>query len=224
VEDYFEDRPHIFLIDLEDSVAAIKRLRSMDGVKNVAVVVCAEDPKSAQLTNAFHEGANDWIPRPPSRDILNDKIKGCQDLLGRKVQVAPSLRSERRKAPLPAAKGECDLKDPALGKPLPVFVGEIVDLTETGMKIAFNMPKWPCPWAYTVHGVHPRHPFHPYAMSNPMPRELRVSFPSPKGPVEKPARVIHLSPQPLNNTEIMGLTFQLSPEMPVQRSTTIRKF
>ncbi len=224
VEDYFEDRPHIYLIDLEGAPAAVKRLRSMDGVKNVAVLVCAEDPKSAQLTNALHEGANDWIPRPPSRDILNEKIKGCQDLLGRKVQIPPSLRTERRKGPRPAAKGECDLKDPELGKPLPVFVGEIVDQTESGIRIAYNLPKWPCPWAYTVHGVHPRHPFHAYALSNPMPRDLRVSVPSPRGPVEKTARVVHISPQLFNNTEVMGLTFQLMPEMPVQRSTTIRKF
>jgi CheY-like chemotaxis protein len=224
VEDYFDERPHILLIDLEGAAAAIKRLRSMDGVKNVAVLVCAEDPKSSLLTNAIHEGANDWVPRPPSRDILNDKIKGCQDLIGRKVQIAPSLRTERRKGPRPAGKGECDLKDPALGKPLPVFVGEIVDLTETGIRIAYNLPKWPCPWAYTVHGVHPRHPFHPYAASNPMPRELRVSFPGPRGPVEKPARVIHISPQPFDNTEVMGLTFQLGGEMPAQKSTTVRRF
>jgi CheY-like chemotaxis protein len=224
VEDYFEERPHILLVDLEGAPAALKRLRSMDGVKNVAVLVCAEDPKSAQLTNALHEGANDWMPRPPSRDILNEKIKGCQDLLGRKVQIPPSLRTERRKGPRTAGKGECELKDPELGKPLPVFVGEIVDLTESGMKIAYNLPKWPCPWAYTVHGVHPRHPFHAYASSNPMPRELRVSFPGPRGPVEKPARVVHISPQPLNNTEVMGLTFQLMAEMPAQRSTTVRKF
>ena len=224
VEDYFQERPHILLIDLDGAAAAIKRLRSMDGVKNVAVVVCAEDPKSSLLTNALHEGANDWIPRPPSRDILNDKIKGCQDLLGRRVQLAPTLRTERRRGPRPAAKGECELKDPALGKPLPVFVGEIVDLTEGGLRMAYNLPKWPCPWAYAVHGVHPRHPFHAYSTSNPMPRELRVSFSGPRGPVEKPARVVHISPQMLNNTEIMGLSFQLGPEAPVQRSTTVRKF
>jgi CheY-like chemotaxis protein len=224
VEDYFDVRPHILLIDLDGAAAAIRRLRSMEGIKNIAVLVCAEDPKSSLLTNALHEGANDWIPRPPSRDVLNDKIKGCQDLLGRKVQIAPSLRTERRTGPRPAAKGECELKDPALGKPLPVFVGEIVDLTETGIRIAYNLPKWPCPWAYTVHGVHPRHPFHPYAASNLLPRELRVSFPSPKGPVEKAARVVHISPQPFNNAEIMGLTFQLGPEGKAQRATTIRKF
>jgi CheY-like chemotaxis protein len=224
VEDVFDQRPHIILMDLAEAGPAIKRLRSMDGVKNVAVLVCAEDPKSSQLTNALHDGANDWVPRPPSRDVLNDKVKGCQDLLGRKVQLAPSLRSERRGAQRPAAKGDCDLKDPALGKPLPVFAGEIVDLTETGIRIAYNLPKWPCPWAYTVHGVHQRHPFHPYAASNLMPRELRVTFPGPKGPVEKPARVVHISPQPFTNTEIMGLTFQLGAEMKIHRSTTVRKF
>jgi hypothetical protein len=224
VEDYFEDRPHIYLIDLEGAPAAVKRLRSMDGVKNVAVLVCAEDPKSAQLTNALYEGANDWIPRPPSRDLVNEKIKGCQDLLGRRAQLAPSLRSERRRGPRPAAKGECELKDPELGRPLPVFVGEIIDQTENGVRIAYNLPKWPCPWAYTVHGVHPRHPFHAYAASNPMPRELRVSVPGPRGAVEKSAWVVHIAPQPLNNTEVMGLTFQLGPVTPVQRSTTVRKF
>jgi CheY-like chemotaxis protein len=223
VEDVFTERPHVILMDLAESQSPLQRLRSTEGVRNVAVVVCAEDPKSAQLTNALHSGANDWIPRPPSRDLLNDKIKGCQDLLLRKVQLAPSLRTERRKAQRPTAKGEAELKDPALGKPLPVFTGDIVDLTETGVRIAYNLPKWPCPWAYTVHGVHPRHAFHPYALSNLMPRDLRVTLPGPKGAVEKPARVVHISPG-MNNTEVMGLTFQLGPEMQIHRSTTVRKF
>jgi CheY-like chemotaxis protein len=224
VEDVFTERPHVILMDLAESVPAIQRLRSMEGVRNVAVVVCAEDPKSGVLTNALHAGANDWIPRPPGRDILNDKIKGCQDLLLRRVQVAPSLRDERRQAARPAGKGQCDLKDPALGKPLPIFTGDVVDVTESGIRIAYNLPKWPCPWAYTVHGVHPRHPFHPYATSNMMPRELRVSFTSSRGmTVEKAARVVHVSPQ-LNNTEVMGLTFQLGGEMKIHRSTTVRKF
>ena len=224
VEDVFQERPHVILMDLGESLAAIQRLRTMEGVRNVAVLVCAEDARSAQLTNALHAGANDWIPRPPSRDVLNDKIKACQDLGLRKVQLAPSLRTERRKAPRPAAKGECDLKDPALGKPLPVFTGEILDLTDSGIRIGYNLPKWICPWAYAVHGVHPRHPFHPYSTSNLMPRDLRVTFPGPKGvPVEKPARVVHISPQ-VNNTETMGLTFQLGPELAIHRSTTVKKF
>jgi CheY-like chemotaxis protein len=224
VEDVFQERPHVILMDLAESQAAIQRLRSMEGVRNVLVIVCAEDARSSQLTNALHAGANDWIPRPPSRDVLNDKIKGCQDLLLRKVQLAPSLRTERRKTPRPAARGECELKDPALDKPLPVFVGEVQDLTETGIRIAYNLPKWPCPWAYTVHGVHPRHPMFPYATSNLMPRELRVTTKDSRGvPVEKPARVVHISPG-LNNTELMGLTFQLGPEMQIHRSTTVRKF
>ncbi len=223
VEDVFTERPHVILMDLSEALGPIQRLRSMEGVRNVFVVVCAEDPKSALLSNALHHGANDWIPRPPSRDLPNEKIKGCQDLGLRRVQLAPSLRSERRKAQRPAAKGEVELKDPALGKPLPVVIGDLVDLTEGGVRIAYNLPKWPTPWAYTAQGVHPRHAFHAYSTSNPMPRQLIAVLPGPRGPVEKPARVVHVSPGQ-NNTEVMGLTFQLGPEMQIHRSTTVRKF
>jgi hypothetical protein len=224
VEDVFQERPHVLIVDLEECAAALAKLRATEGVRNIIVLVCSPDPKSAKLMDALYVGANDWLPRPPSRDLLNDRIKASQDLLLRKVQVAPALKSERRAGPRPAAKGECELKDPALGKPLPVFTAEIVDLTESGIRIAYNVPRWPCPWAYTPHGVHPRHPYYAYAASNPMPRELRVAFRNAKGvSVEKTARVVHVSPQP-NGIEGMGLTFQTGDAPPPSRQTTIRKF
>lgn len=224
VEDVFEVRPHVLILDLEECASALAKLRATEGVRNIIVLVCAADPKSAKLMDALYVGANDWLPRPPGRDLLNDRIKASQDLLLRKVQIAPALKSERRAASRPAVKGECTLKDPALGKPLPVFTAEIVDQTDSGIRIAYNVPRWPCPWAYTPHGVHPRHPYYAYSVANPMPRELRVAFRNAKGAaVEKTARVVHVSPQP-NGIEGMGLTFQTGDAPPPPRQTAIRKF
>lgn len=222
VEDLFEERPHVLIVDLEEATSALARVRTIEGIRNLMILVCAADPKSTKLTDALYIAANAWLPRPPSRELLNDKIKACQDLLLRRVQIAPSLRSERRAGARATAKGEVELQDPTLGMTLPVTVADIVDRTETGIRIAYNTPRLPCPWAYTPHGVHLRHPFHGYATSNPMPRELRLKIKDPKGAVEKSAWVAHISPQ-IGGIESMGLTFRNPAERPVERQTAIRK-
>jgi CheY-like chemotaxis protein len=221
VDDAHQERPHILLLDLAEALPVLARIRGGEGLRNVAVLVCAEPDKTSQIQNALFTGANDWIPRPPSRDILSDRIKGCQDILLRKVLMTPSLGGERRKHERQTTKGECGLKDHAQTKPLAVSVGEILDLSEGGLAITYNAPRWPCPWAYSTHGVHPRHPFFPYAASNPMGQDLHVAFPGPGGtPIERPARIVHLSSE-INNAEVMGLAFPAAAE--VKRPAT-RKF
>lgn len=222
VDDAHQERPHILLIDLADALPVMGRIRGSEGLRNVTVLICAEAEKTSQIQNALYAGANDWIPRPPSRDLLSDRIKGCQDILLRRVEMTPSLGGERRKHPRDGVKGDCGLKDPAQSKPLPVTTGEIVDVSEGGLRIAYNVPRWPCPWAYSTHGVHPRHAFFPYAASNPMGTELRIDFPGPSGAfIERAARIVHLAPGP-NNLEVMGLAFPGVPEP--RRQTTIRRF
>lgn len=221
-DDAHQERPHILLIDLAEALPVLGRIRGEDGLRDVAVLVCAEADKTSQIQEALYAGANDWIPCPPSRDALGDRLKGCQDMLLREVQMAPALGGERRRHPRSAAKGECGLMDPAQTKPLPVSTGDILDLSEGGLRIAYNLPRWPCPWAYSTHGVHPRHAFFPYAAANPMGQDLRVFYPGPDGtPIERPARIVHLGPA-VNNLEVMGLAFP-APAEP-KRQTTIRKF
>ena len=222
VEDAPTERPHVLLLDLDESLAVLPRLREIEGLRGTTVLVCGEAEKTSQIQQALYAGANDWIPRPPSRDALSERVKGCQDILLRKVNMAPSLGGERRKHPREAMKGECGLQDPALTKPLQVSTGEIVDLGEGGLRIAYNVPRWPCPWAYSTHGVHPRHAFFAYAASNPMATDLRVLFPGPGGkPIDRAARVAHLAPG-INNTEVMGLAFPSATEP--KRPATARKF
>jgi DNA-binding NarL/FixJ family response regulator len=219
--DVHQERPHILLLDLAESLPLLAKLRGAEGVRNTAILVCGDEAKASQIHNAIYGGANDWIPRPPSRDMLSEKIKGCQDMLLRRVQLSPSLKSERRRFPRQAGKTECSLRDAALSKPLPVTTGESVDVGEGGLRIAYNAPKWPCPWAYTTHGVHPRHPFFAYATANPGGQNLHVLLPGPKGvPIERLARVAHLSPGP-NDLEVMGLSF---PQTAEPKKPATRKF
>jgi len=160
-------------------------------------------------------GANDWLPRPPSRDLLNEKIHGCQALLGRKVRLPPSLRVERRRQDRKPGGGECGLKDPGAARVLPVISGEILDLGDGGLRIDYNLPNWPVPWAYMVHGVHPRHFFHTYAAANPQGRDLLATF----GKIERPVRVAQVTPS--GEFEVASLIF---PEVKERRSgTAIRK-
>ncbi len=216
------DRPTLVITDLEESLSILPQFRGEDGVRNTAFVVLAEPGKSSLIYKALHAGANDWIARPPSRDVLNEKIQGCQALLGRKVKLAPSLREERRRSPRRNPKAECGLKDPMLAKPLPVVSGEIQDLGEGGLRLDYNLPAWPVPWAYTPHGVHPRHFFYTYAASNPMGHDLTVTIPGSKGtPEEKQARVVHVAPA--GDLEVLGLVFPgATPDL--KPMTTKRKF
>lgn len=220
VHDAHAERPHIILLDLLEGLPLLAKLRGEEGVRNVAVMIVAEPDKGAQIHNALYSGANGWIPRPPSRDALNDNIKGCQDLLLRHVQLARSLKNERRKHLRQPAKMECSMKDPTGGKPPPVTTAEIVDTSEGGVRLAYNVPRGSLPWAYMPHGVHPRHPFYAYATSIPGGQELRVTFAGPRGvPVEKAARIAHIAPA-VNNIEVLGLAFPPPAENRRPASTT----
>jgi CheY-like chemotaxis protein len=201
-----EERPHLVILDLEGVEFILPELRGMSDTRIRTVLVCAPDGRAAQIHNALLAGANDWMPRPPSRDQLNDKLQGCQGLLGRRVQLPPSLRSERRAAPREPGKGVVELRDPELGKPLPVTRGDLMDRSAGGLRIDYNRPAWTCSWAYTGHGVHPNHFFYAYSAENPLGRDLIVSFPGPKNePQERPVRVMHLTPT--EDLEILGLKF-----------------
>jgi CheY-like chemotaxis protein len=211
-----ESRVTVIILDLEEALPVLPKLRADRDVSDAAVVVCAKEGTQATLYSALVAGANDALPRPPSRDLLNEKIHGCQAMLGRRVKLAPTLLTERRHQERHPGKGEtAELKDPTLSKPLPVSSGEILDLGDGGLRMDYNLPAWPHPWAYMVHGVHPRHFFWTYAWSNPLGRDLRVVLP---GARERAARVSHVAPS--GEFETLSLLF---PEVQARHSTAIRK-
>jgi CheY-like chemotaxis protein len=213
-----ETRVTVILLDLDESLAVLPRLRADSDFRDAAIVVCAKEGEQSKLHSALVAGANDALPRPPSRDLLGEKIHGCQAMLGRRVRLAPTLLTERRRQERHPGKGEAELKDPTLTKPLPVTRGEVLDLGDGGLRIEYNLPSWPNPWAYMVHGVHPRHFFYTYAWSNPLGRELRVLVPGPSGPRERAVRVSHVAPS--GEFETLSLLF---PEVQARHSTAIRK-
>jgi hypothetical protein len=150
------------------------------------------------------------MPRPPNRDVLNEKIQGCQGLLGRRVHLPPSLRNERRGSPRVERKGGVGLKDSALPKPLPVPRADLINASDGGLRIDYNRPAWPCSWAYTGHGVHPDHFWYTYSVENPLGRDLIINYPGPRNEaLEKTARVIHVEPKDdvKDDLEVLGLKF-----------------
>jgi CheY-like chemotaxis protein len=214
-----ETRVTVILLDLDEALSVLPKLRADSDLREAAIVVCAKEGAQSKLYSALVAGANDALPRPPSRDLLSEKIHGCQAMLGRRVRLAPTLLTERRRQERhPGKGGEAELTDPTLTKPLPVTRGEILDLGEGGLRIEYNLPTWPHPWSYMVHGVHPRHFFYTYAWSNPLGRELRVVLPGPSGPRERAARVSHVAPS--GEFETLSLLF---PEVQARHSTAIRK-
>jgi len=214
-----ESRVTVILLDLEEALTVLPKFRAESDVRDAAIVVCAKEGTQSKLHSALVAGANDAMPRPPSRDQLNEKIHGCQAMLGRRVKLAPTLLTERRHQERFPGKGEsAELKDPTLTKPLPVVSGEILDLGDGGFRMDYNLPTWPHPWAYMVHGVHPRHFFYTYAWSNPLGRDLRVVLPGPSGPRERAARVSHVAPS--GEFETLSLLF---PDVQARHSTAIRR-
>jgi CheY-like chemotaxis protein len=204
----------VIVLDLEESSRPLERLRMDTALRDAVVLVCAKEGQHGALQAALLAGANDWLPRPPSRDLLTEKIHGCQALLGRKVKLPPSLRMERRRQDRKPGGGECGLKDPGATKALPVVSGEILDQGEGGLRIDYNLPVWPVPWAYMVHGVHPRHFFYTYAYANPNGHDLMATIPGPRGSIERPVRIAQVAPS--GEFEVLSLIF---PEVKERLST-----
>lgn len=205
-----EERPHLIILDLEGCEHVLPDLRGQSDTRIRTILVCAPEGKAAQIHKALLTGANDWMPRPPHRDLLNEKVQACQGLIGRRVHLAPSLRGERRASPRQERKGGVGLRDLALSKPLAVPRADLVDASDGGLRIDYNRPPWPIRWAYTGHGVHPDHFFYAYAVENPLAHDLTVNFPGPRNEaLERTARVVHVEPKfdVKDDLEVIGLKF-----------------
>ena len=218
-------RPHLIILDLEGCEHVLPELREMSDTRIRTILVCAPEGRSAKVHNALLAGANDWMPRPPSRDLLAEKLQACQGLLGRRVHLPPSLRTERRAFPRTERKGGVGLKDPILPKPLTVPRADLLDASEGGLRIDYNRPDWPCSWAYTGGGVHPDHFWYTYAVENPLGRDLTVNFAGPRNEaLERTARVVHVEPRDdvKDDLEVIGLRFTTS-EGPASGPTPPRR-
>jgi len=209
------ERPHVIILDLDGSEHVLPEMRELSDTRIRTILVCAAEGRSGPIHNALLAGANDWMPRPPSRDVLNEKIQGCQGLLGRRIQLPPSLRNERRASPRVERKGGVGLKDSLPLKPLPVPRADLIDVSNGGLRIDYNRPAWPCSWAYTGHGVHPDHFWYTYAFENPLGRDLTVNFPGPRNEaLERSVRVMHVEPKndEHEDLEVLGLMFSGGPD------------
>jgi hypothetical protein len=216
-----EERPQLVILDLEGSEYILPEIREMSDTRIRTILVCAPEGKSTQIRNALLAGANDWMPRPPNRDQLNEKLQACQGLLGRRVQIAPSLKAERRSSPREAAKGGVEFSDPGGTKPLPVTRADLMDRSAGGLRIDYNRPIWPTSWSYVGHGVHPNHFFYAYSAENPMGRDLLIRFPGPRNEMqERPVRVMHLTST--EELELLGLKFSDVAE-PAPAPATIKR-
>lgn len=218
-----KERPHLILLGLEESIRLLPVLREDGGLRQTGIIVCGDLEQTALLNKALLGGANDSLPKPPSRSALNDRITGYQAMLGRKVGVPPTVRRERRRFPRQAAKGTVTFKDPQREKPLPIINAELMDIGDGGLRVDYNLPNWPVSWAYSVHGVHPKHFWYEYALNNPAGRALRVQIPNPRGgSVEKIVRVAHV--MPADDLEILGLCFPDVRDPSAAKPAVTRKF
>lgn len=202
------ERPHVAVLDFGDAQDVLPKIRQLAGGRNLMIIVCLPEEKATLQQDVLSAGANDFLPRPPSRDALQDKIQGCQGIVGRRVLLPPSLKADRRRGPRQAVKLPCGLKDQDGARALPVATAEIIDRGPAGFRIDFNRPAWPERWTYHPHGVHPRHFFHAFAASNPQGRNLILVVPRPDGtPAELPVRVAHAAPvsTPSEELEVLGL-------------------
>jgi CheY-like chemotaxis protein len=202
-----ETHPDVIVVEGADAPAFCGALRSSEEFRTVSVIACIEAEKPADVYRALAAGANDTVAKPPRRDILLDKIRGCMAIQGKKVRLAPFVQKERRKGSRPAGGGECGLADPEMPKSLPFSRADAVDLGESGVRLEYNMPSWPNRWAYVPHGIHPKHFFYAYAASNPLGRSLLLTLPGPDGkPRTVSARAVHVAPR--LEFEALGLAFK----------------
>lgn len=200
-------RADLVMMDLPESQALIPKFRESESYRNLGILVTAEEGRQPEARRALAAGANEILEKPPRRDILLERVRGCLQALGKAVRLKPSVQADRRTLPRGPASLACVLKDPILMKPMPVSTAPMMDMSDTGMRIEYSNPDWGSPWAYTSHGVHPKHFLFSYAKGNPLARYLTVEIPSTSGKAKEVfAHVAYVRLQGLS--EVAGFSFQ----------------
>ena len=202
--------PDIVVTDAETTPAVVTEFRKDTLPPRLMILACVAEGQ-AEAYKALQSGANDTLSMPPRPEFLLDRIRACQTILGRKSRLIPFVQGNRRAEERKECKATCSIKDPLIVRPLPVVSADVLESSERGIRIDYNLPSWPAPWAYVPGGVHPRHFFYNYAKGNPMARDLTVVIETPGAlPMQRVARAIHIAPvlSQVVNLEVLGLEFQ----------------
>ncbi len=210
LEDLRTRKPDLLVVELEDALSLCMAVRRLDDFRGMAVLICAEDGRKSEVASVLLDGANDSVHRPPPPDLLLYKVRVGMQIMGRAVNLRPSVLMDRRRGPRNSAKVSCTLRAPSGSEELPVSGATVTDVHEGGARIEYARPDWPCRHALTPHGVHPRHFFCDYAKANPKGQDLVFAASLPGGgPAERPARVVHVELS--GDREAAGLAFPRPP-------------
>lgn len=201
-------RPDAVLVDLADAAAFCGVLRAPGIEPGVAVLVVADESRREEIHKAFLAGVNEVLALPPRPQAIHEKLRGCLQAAGRRVNLRPHVQAERRAGPREPGNFACGLLDKFLSKPLAVSSATVLDVSEGGLRIEYGVPAVPGFDAWMGHAVHPRHSFYNYSKQSPLGRDLTVRLPAPRGgaPLEAMARFVHVERN--KEYEIAGLAFQ----------------
>ncbi|HEX7898137.1 MAG TPA: hypothetical protein VF950_10280 [Planctomycetota bacterium] len=214
-------RPDLVILDLAEAVSACEVIRQSTATRNTGILVGAAEGQAREVYKALQAGANGSFTLPAARDTLLEAARGVLRVMGKYVRLKPSVRGERRAQPRESVQFVGRLTDSFLAKPLAVENATVEDTHEKGLRIVYQRPVWPIPWAYMPGSVHPKHFFFNYAKVNPLGREVTLSFVSPGGEgMQVQASFVHIR---LDGTfESAGLVLRLTKGTVKKHMTTMR--
>jgi CheY-like chemotaxis protein len=201
-------RPDLAVIDLADAPLFLGMIRAPGGPAETAVIVAGDETRKEEVYRALQAGANDSLSLPPRPPVLLEKLRGCLQAMGKRVNVKPHVQAERRSGAREPGHFACGIVDRFLAKPLPVSSATVIDVGEGGLRVEYARPDQPGFDSWTSHAVHPRHYFYNYSKQSPLGRDLTVLLPSPApgAPLEAMARFVHI--EAARQFETAGLVFQ----------------
>lgn len=179
--DALGQRPDVVILDLADAKAGCDALRKAPLTRGAGVLVTSAEGQAKDVYKALQAGANGSLSLPARRDVVLEAVNGVLRVMGKYARIKPALRGERRRAARESVQFACRLFDGFLTKPLPVQTVTVEDVHERGLRVVYQRPTWPEPWAYMAGSVHPKHFFYNYAKVNPLSREVSLAFVSPAG-------------------------------------------
>jgi len=215
-------RADVVLLGVDAAAEACPKVRESILYRASTILVCAEDGKGPQVYKALQAGANDILSLPVRQDVLLEKVRACVALQGKRTTVKPGILKERRTTPREKRAMTCELRDPALGRPLEVTTATIVEFGDGGVRIEYGLLEAARVADYRPHSVHPGHFFYNYARANPLGRDFMVTITAPGQPsLESSARVTHVSRS--LSAEVAGLAFTRVQQGATKRLTSVRK-
>ena len=220
-------RADIVMFDVSDTadpvVSVCRQLREAK-LDQLGILVCVPPDRKADGKKVLRAGATDILPKPPGKYVILDHIRSCSEMRGRRARFAPKPQLDGRKTPRKQRHLVGNFADSFTRKPIGIPAATVRDFSEKGARVEYNLPDWPQKYAYTPHGMHPLHPLYEYARSNPMGREVIITFSTADGStLELFARFVHLEPS--GQFEIAGLSFgRPRPEMKDRLTTITRRY